>query len=248
MNRSSTRSYKPEMPDREIVDIIIKAGQQAPFSSQLYSVILRTGRVNAYGAPLSFIICLDAYKLKRIMEKRAFTKHINGISLLLLGIQDSACMAQNMVIAAESLGLGSCFIGKCGMLPSHTMQLIKEHHLPKLVLPLVEMVMGFPADDELPLPRYPISFAIFENTYPELSDEQVEEAIKTMDEGFIENNYYNKRGQIRLPSHSKYSDESNDDIYSWSEHISRKWSFFAESQNEILAILYERGFLLEEDC
>lgn len=247
MNRRSTRNYKPEIPEREVVDVIIKAGQQAPFSSQLYSVILRTGRENPYGAPLSFIICMDAYKLKLVMEKRGFTKPINGISLLLLGIQDSTCMAQNMVIAAESLGLGSCFIGKCSMFPVHIMQLVKEHRLPKLVLPLTEMVMGFPAGEEPQLPRYPMSFSVFENSYPELTEGQVEEAVKIMDDGFIENNYYDNRCKICLPSHSKHSDKSSDDIYSWSEHISRKWSFFAESQNELLEILHERGFFLEEE-
>jgi hypothetical protein len=45
------------------------------------------------------------------MEKRGWKMVTNDLVLLFFGIQDAALMAENMVIAARSLGLGSCFLG-----------------------------------------------------------------------------------------------------------------------------------------
>ena len=57
-------------------------------------------------------------------------------------------MAENMVIAAESLGMGSCFLG---MTPYRAERIQKQYQLPKRVFPLVELVMGYPAE-EFPAP------------------------------------------------------------------------------------------------
>ena len=45
------------------------------------------------------------------MEVRGWRRAMCDLSTLLLGIQDAAYMAQNMVQAAESVGLGSCYMG-----------------------------------------------------------------------------------------------------------------------------------------
>ena len=75
----------------------------------------------------------------------------NDLSLLLFGIQDAALMAENMVIAAESLGLGSCFLGAA---PYIAAEIIKEYKLPQRVFPLVQLAIGYPAEN--PPPRRPV--------------------------------------------------------------------------------------------
>ena len=64
--------------------------------------------------------------------------------LILLGMQDAALMAENMVIAAESLGMGSCFLGGA---PFRAAQLIKKYNLPKRVFPMVQLTIGYPNGD-----------------------------------------------------------------------------------------------------
>ena len=93
-------------------------------------------------APLYFTICVDAHRFERIMAQRGWEMATNDLSLLLLGIQDAALMAENMVIAAESLGLGSCFLGG---VPYQAAQIIREYNLPPRVFPLVGLAMGYPA-------------------------------------------------------------------------------------------------------
>jgi len=238
LQRKSVRRYKPDQPSVEVVEAIVRAGQQAPFASQLYSVLLTRKQKAPFGAPLWFTICVDLYKLERFMAIRGWDVVTNDLSLLFFGIQDAAYMAENMVMAAESLGLGSCFLG--GALYQAD-QIAEEFKLPLRVLPLVGLVMGYPAEDNPPRPRYPLWFTLFEDQYPEFTDDQVCEAMQVMDEGYLAQDYYRKlKAKIRLAGDrpEKYTY----DTYSWTEHISRKWGQWYRSPQELLDQLKKRGF------
>ncbi|EFK2325831.1 oxygen-insensitive NADPH nitroreductase [Escherichia coli] len=62
---------------------------------------------------------------------------------LLLGVVDTAMMAQNALIAAESLGLGGVYIGG---LRNNIEAVTKLLKLPQHVLPLFGLCLGWPAD------------------------------------------------------------------------------------------------------
>jgi nitroreductase len=242
LNRRSVRKYKAEQPSDEVIEAIVRAGQQAPFASQLYSVLLTRKKKGPFGAPLWFTICVDLYKLQRFMKIRGWEVVTNDLSLLFFGIQDAAYMAENMVIAAESLGLGSCFLGNATYLAD---RIAREFKLPLRVLPLVGLVMGYPAENIPPRPRYPLWFTLFEDEYPEFSDDQVAEAMKVMDEGYLAQGYYRKqKAKIRLETERQ--ETFTYDNYSWTEHISRKWGQWYHSPKELLDQLQKRGFTFEE--
>lgn len=127
-------------------------------------------------------------------------------------------MAENMVVAGESLGLGSCFMGAA---PYQAERIQREYQLPQRVFPLVQLVMGYPAEDLPPRPRYPLEFTLFEDRYPELSDAALEEAMKVMDEGYLAQGCYMKqKAKIRLKQGRK--DTFTYATYPWTEYISRK--------------------------
>lgn len=241
MNHRSVRKYTKEKPSDEIVHAIVRAGQQAPFASQLYSVLLKRNKKAPFGAPLWFTICVDLYKLERFMKVRGWEVVSNDLSLLFFGIQDAAYMAQNMVVAGESLGLFSCFLGAA---PYQTDRIARDFKLPPRVFPLVGLVMGYPAEDLPPRPRYPLSFTLFEDTYPEFSDEQVAEAMQVMDEGYLAQGYYVKM-KAKIPIEDKNrKDTYTYENYSWTEHISRKWGQWFPTPDELLEQLRKRGFNL----
>ena len=246
MNRRSERKYTDRKLSKDELEVIVRAGQQAPFASQLYSVLYSTEGPIAFGAPISFVICVDAHKLERFMKLRGWDIITNDLTLLLLGMQDAAYMAENMVIAAESLGIGSCFLGEGSLNASRIKTLSKRFELPNRVLPMVELVMGYPDEDFPTRPRYPLGFTLFENKYLELSDEEVREAMKMMDNGYLEQEYY-KRYDAKIKREDGRQDDYTLDNYSWSEHISRKWGQWAKSPNALLDTLKERGFSLFKD-
>ncbi len=238
LQRRSVRKYTAEQPSDETIQAIVRAGQQAPFASQLYSVILSRKRKNPFGAPLLFTILVDLYKLERFMAIRGWDVVTNDLSLLFFGIQDAAYMAENMVMAAEELGLGSCFLGAA---PFQAARIAKQYKLPPRVLPIVQLVMGYPAENYPPRPRYPLWFTLFEDEYPQFTDEQVAEAMQVMDEGYLAQGYYRKQ-KIMIKLEGERAESYTHDNYSWTEHISRKWGQWYPSSAELVAQLKERGF------
>jgi nitroreductase len=241
LNHRSVRKYKKDKPTDEVIATIVQAGQQAPFASQLYSVLL-TRKKAPFGAPLWFTICVDLYRLERFMKLRGWEVKTNDLSLLFFGIQDAAYMAQNMVVAGESLGLFSCFLGAA---PYIADKIARDFKLPPRVFPLVQLVMGYPAEEFPPRPRFPLSFTLFEDKYPEFTDEQVTEAMQVMDDGYLAQGYYAKqRAKIRLEDGKK--ETYTYDNYSWTEHISRKWGQWYESPQDLLEQLEKQGFKLGE--
>ena len=186
LNRKSVRKYTDQQPSDEVIATVVRAGQQAPFAAQLCSLLL-TRKKAPYGAPLWFTICVDLHRMELIMAKRGWTMVSNDLSMLLFGIQDAALMAENMVIAAESLGMGSCFLGNS---PYRVERIRKQYQLPIRVFPLVELVMGYPAEEFPTRPRYPLEFTMFEDRYPDLTDAMIEDAMRIMDEGYLAQGYY----------------------------------------------------------
>lgn len=239
MNRKSIRKYTKEQPSTELLNVIVRAGQQAPFAYQLCSVLLsRKQPKNPFKAPLLFTICVDTHRMELVMERRGWKMAQNDLSLLIFGFQDAAYLAENMVIAGESFGLGSCFIGDA---PYRAEKIISEYHLPKRVFPMVQLVMGFPAENPPVRPRWPLEFALFEDQYPEFSEETIQASMRQMDEGYISQNYYRKAKYI-IPLEGEREETYSYDDYSWTEHISRKIGLWLKSPEEILTQMRKCGF------
>lgn len=239
MGRKSIRKYREEQPGEEELETVVRAGQQAPFAMQMGSVLLcRDAARNAFRAPLQFVICADVHRMERVMERRGWKRGASDLYTLLFAVQDAAYMAQNMVTAAESLGMGSCYIGAA---PFMAERIREEYGLPDKILPLVILTMGYPAEDPPVRPRYPVDFHLFEDVYPELDDSSVDEAMSVMDRGYSEQDYYRRANyMVQLPE--GVEEKYDLDTYSWTEHISRKLGLWGSDPEELLGILQLCGF------
>lgn len=243
LRRRSIRAFRDEEPTREVIETVVRAGQQAPFAAQLGSLLLKRDReANPFGAPLLFTVCVDVHRMERVMAARRWRRVMCDLSTLLLGIQDAAYMAQNMVQAAESLGMGSCFLGAA---PYAAARIVEEYGLPPRVFPLVQLAMGYPAEDPPVRPRYPIEFSLFEDRYPELDEAAVDRAMTAMDEGYLAQDYYRSRG-AKIPLGEGREETFGDDDYSWTEHVSRKLGQWSEDPAELLRAFESCGFRLSE--
>lgn len=236
------RKYKARMPSDEIVQTIVRAAQQAPFASQSYSILLSKNRaLHPCRAPLLFTICVDYHKFALIMAKRKWKLATNDLTLLLFGIEDALLMAGNLVLAGESVGLGSCFMGYSMY---NADRIAAKYNLPSKVFPIVQLVMGYPDEELPPRPRYPLDFTLFEGRYPEFSDEEITDAMRRMDDGYLRQDYYRRaKAKISLEGARKETFDYED--YSWTEHISRKWSQWHQDATELRDQLAKRGFRID---
>jgi len=222
MQRKSIRAFTDREPGNDVLEAIVRAGQQAPFAAQLGSLLLKRDR-NPFSAPLLFTACVDIHRMEAVLAKRGWTRVMCDAATLMLGVQDAAYMIQNMVIAAESLGLGSCYLGAA---PFAAAKIIEEYALPPRVFPVVQLAMGYPAEDPPVRPRYPLESTLFEDRYPVFDDTVVARAMEAMDAGYLAQDYYREL-DAKLPLSEGREETFTHDDYSWTEHISRKlgqWS------------------------
>lgn len=173
----SIRKFTDQPVPRELLEELIRAGQGAATSShvQAYTVIHVTrpenrekiaelaggqGYVASCGAFLMF--CAD---MKRPTEaaERTGARVVRGMTeQLLVATVDTALMAQNVVVAAESEGLGICYIGGVRNNPQAISELLG---LPDHVYPVFGLCLGYPAHEPDVKPRLPVEAVLKEDTY-----------------------------------------------------------------------------------
>ncbi len=237
MGRASVREYALEEPSSEVIETIVRAGQRAPFAAQLGSVILRRDRARSpFGAPLLFTICADVHRLERILAERGWVRVTSDVATLLFAIQDAAYMAENMVLAGEVLGLGSCYLGGAAF---DAGRIAAEYALPPRVFPFVQLAMGYPKSVPIPRPRYPLSYTLHEGAYREPSEDEVRAAMAAMDEGYLAQDYYQ---DYAIALEAGRSETFSRRTYSWTEHMGRKWGQWWRDPEDLLGPLRVCGF------
>ena len=133
LTRRSTRSLKPDLPPRELIQQVIKAGRAAPSGSNSQSthmlVITRPNVLSELAALVQRAFAAmeagpDAYVSLRhsvsAAKKGGYVFHYNAPVLIVTAnkkgygnaIDDSACALENMMIAANALDLGACWINQ----------------------------------------------------------------------------------------------------------------------------------------
>ena len=245
-NRRSIRKFlDKDVPD-DVLEDILNAGIRAPFAAQLYSVIytrnrekmrLKSGVYPSTSVLLLFL--LDFNKIEKIVQKRNYNYDFDDGMLLWLGLQDVTCVAENMTLAAEAYGLGSVLLGA---IPLHADSIKELFNLPNRVFPVVGLCLGYPdpSFETNTRPRYPLKFTAFEDVYHDPSDEEINEMMKAMDEGYITQGYYIKQ-KAKIPFKDGRADEIDYDKYSWSEHISRKLTQGIWGEEALFKILERHG-------
>lgn len=246
-NRRSMRWFLDKPVADEVLETILKAGMRAPFASQLCSVVytrdkakMKKVRMGSYPtAPLLLVFLVDVRRLEKIMAKRNHIYDFDDLMTLWIGLQDVALAIENMIIAAESLGMGSVLLGNA---PLRADIIAETFNIPRRVFPVVGMNLGYPdpAENTEVRPRFPLQFTAFEDEYLDHSDADIGSCMKVMDEGMLAQGYYIKeKTKISL---KEGEDDIGFDTYSWCEHISRKMCQGRWSPDPLFTILERHGF------
>lgn len=196
----SIRKFTDQSIEPELFNELIAAGQAAATSSFLQgSTVVRIkkpetraaiaklagGQVYVERAAEFMIFCADLKRPGNYCDE--YEKSFEGdyTEHFIIATVDAALMAQSMVAAAESVGLGICYIGGIRNDPAQVTQLLE---LPKGVYPVFGLCLGYPAQDPEVKPRLPQSVIVKDEVYNETGDK---EAIAEYDENIRE--YYRTR-------------------------------------------------------
>lgn len=244
MSHASIRNFTEQDVPEELIEQIARAGQQAPFTGQMYACIYtkdadkRERLSKLFGplvkrGPVFMLFCLDFRKLEKFIASKGRINTASDLMMMFLGIQDVAYFGQNMVLAAESLGLGTVFLGAA---PNFDSELREIFNLPERVYPVVGMVLGYPAESPAARPRIPTKFVLHKDEYFDLVPEDVEEALSVMDAGLIREGYY-ARMNAKIQKPEPGEDSVDYDQYGWGEHISRKYARRSQVTDDLMEAL-----------
>jgi len=157
LSRRSIRRYEPKDIPKDMLDKILEAGRQAPSA--------------ANRQPWHFIVLTD-YELKKQLSKWIFTRHIKNSAITIVGcaktglidrkfsVVNTSIALQNMVIAACSMGIGSCWIG--GFKEEKVRQLL---NIPDTWKVIALVSFGYPAEKPHAKRRKPIEKIVSYNKF-----------------------------------------------------------------------------------
>ena len=187
-DRKSVRAYT----DREIgaaeKDAILRAAAEAPTAGnqQLYTILditdqsIKEKLVETCDhqpmiaqAKMVLIFCADCKKWYDAYIAVGCQTRKPGVGDLLLAVSDAMIAAQNAVTAAESLGIGSCYIGDIMENCEQQRELLR---LPEYVFPIGMLIFGYPTEQQMRRPkpeRVDMKYIVHENSYCPLSNQDL---------------------------------------------------------------------------
>ena len=235
LSHSSVRKFKQDALSKELVISLVEAGQAAASSSFLQGVtIMRVtdpdkraafkeitgGQAYVEAAPEFLVFCADLSRPMRCCTEHGGSPSEGLTEHFIIATVDVALYAQNVAVAAESAGLGICYIGAIRNDAALSAELLD---LPAQVYPVFGMCIGWPDQDPEVKPRLPVSVVLKENSY---SIDGEAEAIAAYDEEM--RNYYATRS-------------ANIKIQGWSEQMAGLLG--KESRLHMRPFLESKGFL-----
>lgn len=189
LDRKSVRAYEEKEISAEEKAVILKAAAMAPTAGnqQMYTILditdqeLKEKLVDTCDhqpfiakGKMVLIFCADYQKWYDGFCDTGCGPRSPKEGDLMLAVCDTVIAAQNAVVAAESLGIGSCYIGD-------VMENCEEQrallHLPRYVFPVAMLVFGYPTQQQMRREkpeRAPMELIVHENTYPEMTKEDRE--------------------------------------------------------------------------
>lgn len=180
----SIRKFADRPVPRELLKELVGAAQCAATSHhvQAYSVIrvrdksvrkqiadLAGPQVWVEQAPVFLVFCADLTRLAHACQRHGIDSETGWAEQLLVAVTDTALLAQNLMLAAESKGLGGVFIGGIRNDLDTVCDLL---NVPDLAFPVFGMCLGFPDDDPGIKPRLPVEAVLYDDQFPKRLPEE----------------------------------------------------------------------------
>lgn len=126
---------------------------------------------------LVLIFCADCLKWYDAFLAAGCEPRDPGEGDLMLAVCDALIAAQNAVVAAESYGIGSCYIGDI----MENCEIHREIlHLPKYVFPVAMLVFGYPTEQQKARKkpeRSPMKHVVHENAYHRMDKNELKSML-----------------------------------------------------------------------
>ena len=238
------RNYKSLAVDDKLLNEILLAGSRASTTGnmQVYSIIVTKDKEikeklwqahfkqeMVKQAPVILTFCADFNRFNKWCEQRqANPGYDNFLSFYTASI-DALLAAQNVALASEAHGLGICYLGTTTYMAA---DIIKILNLPKAVVPVTSIVIGYPEEIPELTDRLPLEAIVHYESYKDYSNADIDriykdkEALQQTKDLLVENR---KETLAQVFTDNRYTRKDN-------VHFSK----------EYLSIIKQQGFMNNE--
>jgi nitroreductase len=233
------RSYKPQAIDDAVLEQILLAAVRGSTTGNMqpYSIIVtKDEAMKAKIAPLHFnqkpvleapvilTFCADFNRFNKwCLYRDAQTDCYNNMQSFMWGAIDAVIAAQNACVAAESFGLGICYVGT---VTYNAKELGEIYNLPKGVVPIACITIGYPAENPPLTDRLPLEAVIHKEVYSGYCPEDIDKLYAEKENSdltkklLLENQVDNL---AKVFTQKRYKKQDN-------EHFAKKFMEFLEEQ------------------
>lgn len=177
LNRRTIRRYRPEPLAPGLLETLLEAAAHAPTTGnmQLYSVVVTTdagekkalapfhfGQPQVESAAAVLTFCADFNRFSRWCLARDAEPCYDNLQSFMAATLDTIAFAQQFNTLAEAAGLGVCWLGTTTY---NAPEIAEALNLPELVVPLITLTVGYPADNGEEVGRLPLEAIVHRGTY-----------------------------------------------------------------------------------
>lgn len=185
--RKTIRNYTKEEVPAKLLHRLLDEAMQTPTMGnlQLYSVVITRDEQQkkqlapahfnqpmVTGAPVVLTFCADFRRTTRWAEERKASPGYDNFLSFINAATDTLLYCQTFCNLAEAEGLGTCFLGTTVYMPQ---LIIDTLQLPKLVMPVATITLGWPNENPPVSDRLPLKAIIHEEKYNDYSPEAIDE-------------------------------------------------------------------------
>lgn len=186
-NRTSIRKYSNREVSDELLYRLLEEAERTPTMGnlQLYSVVVTRSEEGkkalspahfnqpmVTAAPVVLTICADYRRTTLWAENRQATPGYDNILSFMNAATDALLFTQTFCNLAEEEGLGTCFLGTTVYMPQMIIDTLK---LPKLVMPVATITLGWPDEHPAKSDRLPLRSIIHQETFTDYTPEKIDD-------------------------------------------------------------------------
>lgn len=185
-NRTTIRKYKEMDVEQELLNELLETACRASTcgNMQLYSIIvtrdpamkekLSPAHFNqpmVKNAPVVLTFCADFNRFTHWCLDRKAEPGYNNFQSFMNAAMDTLIVAQTFAMLAEEKGLGICYLGTTTYNPQ---AIIEALHLPRLVMPVTTLTVGYPDECPALTDRLPLEAVVHQEVYEDYAPERID--------------------------------------------------------------------------
>jgi nitroreductase len=245
VNHRTIRKYKSDEIHGKLLKTILQAGVRASNTGnmQAYSIICTKDKTMkehlweahfkqnmVLHAPVILTICADFNRFSRWCDLRKAKPGFDNFLSFFNAAIDALLAAQNIALAAEANGLGICYLGTTTYNAEKIIDILK---LPKGVVPVTTLVLGYPDENPGLTDRLPLDAVIHEEVYQDYTTDDIDRLYEEKESSAL------TKELLKTNQKETLAQIFTDNRYTKKDNVA--------FSKKLLEVLVKQGFMGQED-